>query len=72
MGNLKYVNHEKIWLKDSPSYNEKWLQDRISEAPSILGLGDIDLKDKEKSLPSGGRLDLLLLYVVSKNGTKEA
>ena len=40
-------------------YREKWVQERIAEDPSILGLGDLVLKDKERSQPRAGRLDLL-------------
>ena len=47
-------------MKNNPNYNEKWVQDRIAEDPSILGLGDVILKDKERRQPKGGRLDLLL------------
>ncbi len=36
------------------------MQDRIAEDPSILRLGDIILKDKERIQPRAGRLDLLL------------
>ena len=36
------------------------MQDRIAEAPAILGLGDLVLKDKERVQPRAGRLDLLL------------
>jgi hypothetical protein len=36
------------------------VQDRIAEAPSLLGLGDLVLKDKERIQPRAGRLDLLL------------
>lgn len=39
---------------------EKWVQDQIAEDPSILGLGDLILKDKERIQPRAGRLDLLL------------
>lgn len=60
MNNLKYVKFEKLPLKNNPNYNEKWVQDRIAEDPSILGLGDVILKDKERRQPKGGRLDLLL------------
>ena len=60
MNNLKYVKHEKMWLKGHALYNEKWLQNIIADDPSILGLGDLILKDKEKTQPTGGRLDLLL------------
>jgi hypothetical protein len=36
------------------------VQERIAEDPSILGLGDVILKDKERMQPGAGRLDLLL------------
>jgi hypothetical protein len=39
--------------------NEQWVQDRIAEDPSLLGLGDLVLKDKERRQPHAGRLDLL-------------
>ena len=57
---IKYVKPERIWLKDHADLNEKWVQDRIAEDPSILGLGDLILKDKERIQPRAGRLDLLL------------
>ena len=60
MDKLNYVKTEKILLKNHPDFNEKWLQQRIEEDPSILGLGDLILKDKERMEPFGGRLDLLL------------
>ena len=56
---LKFIKPEKILLANHPEYREKWVQERIAEDPSILGLGDLVLKDKERSLPHGGRLDLL-------------
>lgn len=39
--------------------NEKWLQDRIEEEPSILGLGELQLIRREHQQSSGGRLDFL-------------
>ena len=39
---------ETIKLKNSPEYNEAWLQKQIAETPSILGLGDLNLRSKEK------------------------
>ena len=57
---LTFVKHEKIYLKDHPDFNEAWLRDRIVDDPSILGLGDLEIKDVEKSQPPGGRLDILL------------
>ena len=57
---MKYSKFEKLSLKRHPELNEKWVQDRIAEDPSILGLGDLVLKDKERIQPRAGRLDLLL------------
>lgn len=59
MNNFNYVKHEKISIKNQPELNERWVQDRIAEDPSILGLGDLILKDKERIQPKAGRLDLL-------------
>ena len=40
--------------------DERWLQDRIEEDPSILGLGDIQLLRREKPQPTGGRIDFVM------------
>jgi len=42
-----------------PERSEKWIQDLIPEGPSIPGLCDLVLKDKERLQPRAGRLDLL-------------
>lgn len=60
MNNLTYVKPEKVWLKEHPILNERWVQQIIADDPSILGLGDLVLKDKERIQPRAGRLDLLL------------
>jgi hypothetical protein len=57
---VKFVRHERIWLKDHPELDERWVQDRVADDPRILGLGDLVLKDKERRQPHAGRLDLLL------------
>jgi len=57
------LNYEKLThlnLKAHSTLDEKWVQDRIAEDPTILGLGDVILKDRERSQPRAGRLDLLL------------
>ena len=41
-------------------YDENSLQDQIADAPSILGLGDLEFVRREKKQSSGGRLDILL------------
>jgi predicted transport protein len=60
MSTLTYVKPEKVWLKGHPILNERWVQQIIADDPSILGLGDLVLKDKERIQPRAGRLDLLL------------
>ena len=57
---MKYIKPEIISLKKSQDYNEKWLQARIEEDPSIIGLGELDFRDTEKILVGGGRLDTIL------------
>jgi hypothetical protein len=57
---MEYVRFEKVWLKNHPQLNGRWVQERIAEDPTILGLGDVVLKDKERIQPRAGRLDLLL------------
>ncbi|WP_198019213.1 hypothetical protein [Mesorhizobium sp. LNHC229A00] len=47
-------------LKAHPAFGEKWVQARIADDPSILGLGDLILRDQERRQPRAGRLDLLL------------
>lgn len=59
MTSLKYVKPERIYISDHPELNERWVQERIAEDPSLLGLGDLILKDKERVQPHAGRLDLL-------------
>lgn len=51
---------ESISIKRSENLTEKWVQDQIADDPSLLGLGDLALKDKERIQPNAGRLDLLL------------
>lgn len=41
--------------------DERWLQDRIEEDPSLLGLGsELIIVRREKSQPTGGRIDFLM------------
>src|ERR1700733_5905259 len=45
---------------DSVNVTEKMVQKQIEDDPSILGLGELELIDKERMQPRAGRLDLLL------------
>ena len=60
MDKINLIKPEKINLLNHPALNEKWVQEVIAKDPSILGLGDLILKDKERIQPKAGRLDLLL------------
>lgn len=55
-----FLKPERIFLRNHPDYREKWLQEKIAADPTLLGLGDLILKDKERIQPRAGRLDLLL------------
>jgi len=57
---VRLINLKKTSLKRNPRINEKWIQEQISSDPSILGLGDLILKDIERNHRGAGRLDLLL------------
>jgi hypothetical protein len=57
---MEYKAAKVISLKNHPTLNERWLQDRIIEDPNILGLGNLDVRESERIQPTGGRLDLLM------------
>lgn len=57
---MEYYKLNKISISQHNEINEKWIQKIIADDPSILGLGDVVLRDKERIQPSAGRLDLLL------------
>jgi len=58
---MKFIKSEPLSLKKHPQFNEKWLQAQIIEDPSLLGLGDLLVKDVERRQPRAGRLDVLLV-----------
>ena len=55
-----YTPHERFSLKHHPEFNERWVQNLIATDPSVLRLGDLVLRDRERMQPRAGRLDLLL------------
>ena len=46
MNNINLIKPEKISLRNHPILNESWLQKTIADDPTIIGLGDLILKDK--------------------------
>lgn len=57
---LQYSACKRLWLKDHPEFCESWLCDLIADDPSVLGLGSVSLKQKERIQTGTGRVDLLL------------
>lgn len=57
---MEYVGHRQIPMKNHSELSEKWIQNLLVDDPSLLGLGEIDVKDVERRQPHAGRLDLLL------------
>jgi hypothetical protein len=57
----KIIKPEKLSIRNHPEINERFIQDHIANDASIIGLGDLIVKDKERMQPRAGRLDLLLM-----------
>jgi hypothetical protein len=57
---VEFRKSKLVSLKAHYEYNEKWLQALLVDDPSLLGLGDLVVKDVERRQPHAGRLDLLL------------
>lgn len=57
---LTFTKHEKVWLRSNSDFSEKWLHEVIASDPAILGLGDVEVIDRERIQERSGRLDLLL------------
>ena len=56
---LQYYKSEKVSLR-SCGFDEKWLQQRIEDDVTIIGLGDLNIIERERKQSSGGKLDFLL------------
>ncbi len=57
---INFTRPKPISLKNHPVYSENWVQNIIADDPSIRGLGEIVLRDRERIHPRTGRFDLLL------------
>ena len=58
---MKVRTSPRIAMRDHPEFSERWLQEHIEADPSVLGLGDLQVIERERRMPGGGRLDLLLI-----------
>ena len=66
IGDLSFARFERISLRGSSSFTEKWVEDRIIDDPTLLGLGKLTMIQRQRSQPRAGRLDLLLQDLDSK------
>jgi hypothetical protein len=57
---LVFKRHEKISLRNHPDFCEAWLHSQICDDTTLLGLGELDVIDRERTQFAGGRLDMLL------------
>lgn len=56
---LQFTKPERATVREL-GLDERWLQERINEDPSMLGLGDLTVIERERAQPSGGRIDFVL------------
>jgi predicted transport protein len=54
-----YIKSKRLWLSEHPGFNEKWVQEQIEADPSMLSLGDVELRSSERRQNRAGRLDML-------------
>lgn len=59
MNEFKYFEPQLVSIRGR-GLDERWVQARLVDNPKLLGLGELVVKDKERSQPRAGRLDLLL------------
>ena len=57
---MEHVRLAKVGMKDSPELTERWVQEVVAGDPSLLGLGELVVRDTERRQPHAGRLDMLL------------
>lgn len=57
---MNHIKLKSVSLKRHATLDERWLQQVIADDPTIIGIGDVILKDKERIHTGLGRLDLLL------------
>jgi hypothetical protein len=54
---LRKANPQRL---RSLGLSEVWLQQQIAADPSVLGLGDLTVFQREKTQPTGGRIDFIM------------
>ena len=57
---MKHIKLSEVGMRNNPNLSEQWVQTVLENDPSLLGLGDLDVRDIERRQPNAGRLDMLL------------
>jgi predicted transport protein len=60
MPGAKLVVPKLISLKERADLSERWVEDQLVENSTLLGLGEVEVRGKQRNQPKAGRLDLLL------------
>jgi len=64
---LSLVRHQKISLRNYPDFCEAWLHDQICQDTSLLGLGELDVIDRERA--QSGEEKMMLLRMTAQKPT---
>lgn len=62
---LNFEPHEKLNLKEHPDFTEAWLRERIQEDPTILGFGELLVRDTERRQGRAGGWICCVLALVA-------
>src|SRR5882672_8319682 len=57
---IKLVIPKFVSLKDREDLSERWVEDQLVDNPAILGLGEVEIRGRQRNQPKAGRLDLVL------------
>lgn len=57
---VSLISSESLSLKDHPEINESLIQEFIFNNPKVLGLGNLNAIRRERTQPTGGRIDMVL------------
>jgi hypothetical protein len=63
---VKLVVPKLISLKDRPNLSERWVEDQLVEHTTLLRLGEVEVRGRQRNQPKASRLDLLLEDVEPK------
>lgn len=60
MPSPKAIQPTLLSLKTHPTLKEAWVEQQLVDNPGLLRLGEVEVRDRQRSQPKAGRLDLLL------------